>query len=651
MAVISADTFDPLRRFVRVRLQQGVPIVDADVNEREDIQKFELRAFLKWFVGDGVPEGNDGFRIVGTGLPNDFEIRAGFEGASDALHQIGRCLVQGLDVMIEKNLQYTAQPLHESHGASATELADRLKVPVIAKLESINTSTILVYLDVWERLVTPTEDPRLIFDGLGTESCARFKREWVVRARAGTKLPQGGEGDFDPTHAYTALATIERRTGDPLVQPGDVTDRRQRRLLIPPASLIEDVLGTDPADYREGRGRPLVSLREAINALMRGEFPATPDTPVTASPAPQVMSRAFLTDGSGGLVAIWSEEVGWVTQLFVSRMDLSDVRSGFVNPPQRIASGRIHPYATHAVTLPGGDLMVAYQSVVASTWDVTMKRAPLGGLASAAEIPVTATPGVLVDEISPFLTVTGDLTTVFFFRPSTERWHYRRWQNTTNVWKDTGGPDELSTPTGITDSQFHAAVDTDGQVWAAFTDSGGMTVLRFDPDTGEVTHKETFNDGVGPEMPFVLCTRAGVVWVFYRVEVTSQHLGAKTFRAGAWQESQAIVRDGGSEDEEQIYRFNPRAVEDEDGAIWLFWATGYFDEGVGVTAADLGVIRRDPDTGKWGATRELNTSPVHGTGASVAFASVASPKAKWIFWTADRDGVTNIYHKRLVTAV
>ena len=55
MAVITPDRFDPMLRYVNVRVQQGVPIVDADENERDDIRKFELRAFLKWFVGDGVP--------------------------------------------------------------------------------------------------------------------------------------------------------------------------------------------------------------------------------------------------------------------------------------------------------------------------------------------------------------------------------------------------------------------------------------------------------------------------------------------------------------------------------------------------------------------------------------------------------------------
>jgi hypothetical protein len=61
---ISRDTFDKLKHYVGVRLQQGVPLVDADWNEQEDIIKYELQAFLKWFVGDGVPKGNDGFKIL-----------------------------------------------------------------------------------------------------------------------------------------------------------------------------------------------------------------------------------------------------------------------------------------------------------------------------------------------------------------------------------------------------------------------------------------------------------------------------------------------------------------------------------------------------------------------------------------------------------
>ena len=64
MGNFSRETFDKLKHYVGVRLQKGVLIVDADWNEQEDIRRYELQAFLKWFVGNGVPKGNDGFRIL-----------------------------------------------------------------------------------------------------------------------------------------------------------------------------------------------------------------------------------------------------------------------------------------------------------------------------------------------------------------------------------------------------------------------------------------------------------------------------------------------------------------------------------------------------------------------------------------------------------
>src|SRR3954471_22279638 len=103
MATISKDKFDALKRYVGVRLQQGVPIVDADWNELEDARRFELRAYLKWYVGDGVPEGTDGFRLAGAGASNDLAITAGAPTGTPAnnvekgLRNVGRCLVDGLD--------------------------------------------------------------------------------------------------------------------------------------------------------------------------------------------------------------------------------------------------------------------------------------------------------------------------------------------------------------------------------------------------------------------------------------------------------------------------------------------------------------------------------------------------------------------------
>lgn len=51
------------KHYVGVRLQQGVPILDADWNEMEDLRKYELKSLIRQFIGDGVPTGNDGFSI------------------------------------------------------------------------------------------------------------------------------------------------------------------------------------------------------------------------------------------------------------------------------------------------------------------------------------------------------------------------------------------------------------------------------------------------------------------------------------------------------------------------------------------------------------------------------------------------------------
>ena len=47
----------------------------------------------------------------------------------------------------------------------------------------------------------------LVASGLGTESCARLKRERCVRARVGTVVPVTGDADFIAGHSYYALAT------------------------------------------------------------------------------------------------------------------------------------------------------------------------------------------------------------------------------------------------------------------------------------------------------------------------------------------------------------------------------------------------------------------------------------------------------------
>jgi hypothetical protein len=234
MALITDSTFDPLKTRCNVRLQQGVPIVDADLNELDDVRKFEMRAYLKWFVGDGIPEGSDGFRIdaIGAGSADDFIIRAGNNPAAPGtanydigLRNTGRAIVDGLDVIIPADVNYKAQKLFGVAGPGGLPAIQ--PIPVIA-------GSVMVYLDVWERLVKAAEDATQILAGIGVESCARMVREWCVRTRQGATVPGPADPDFLAGHSTYPLALLNRKLSAPAVaaniQQADLTDRRHKRL-------------------------------------------------------------------------------------------------------------------------------------------------------------------------------------------------------------------------------------------------------------------------------------------------------------------------------------------------------------------------------------------------------------------------------------
>ncbi|OPY74170.1 MAG: hypothetical protein A4E62_00027 [Syntrophorhabdus sp. PtaU1.Bin002] len=208
MGNFSRDTFDKLKNYVGVRLQQGVPLIDADWNELEDIRKYELQTFIKWFIGDGVPKGNDGFRIVPIpSVNNDFVIQGGNGTAEGA----GRCLVEGWEVMHPTSIRYMQQTLF-TNPEKATEWnkgkPDNEKISALPALTvPAGPRTDLVYLDVWEREVNALEDDQLVNPLIGLETCVRLKREWVVRVVEDYRgsLPAEPVG-----HAFYSLARLLR---------------------------------------------------------------------------------------------------------------------------------------------------------------------------------------------------------------------------------------------------------------------------------------------------------------------------------------------------------------------------------------------------------------------------------------------------------
>lgn len=244
MGNFSRNTFDTIKQYVSVRLQQGVPLVDADWNEREDIRRSELQTFLKWFIGDGIPADNDGFNIAAEVPGNNqdnFIISAG-EGSA------GRCLINGLDVSIAQDIDFKSQRLHTSQANAAENGILMGNVPTISMPtapDPANPYSVTIYLDVWEWEVGETQESklfplndfprleRLINPVIGIETCVRTRREWCVRVRIGNSVPKLNDPDYIANHSYYALAQIDnRQAGNSTITVGDIIDLRQTGLTL-----------------------------------------------------------------------------------------------------------------------------------------------------------------------------------------------------------------------------------------------------------------------------------------------------------------------------------------------------------------------------------------------------------------------------------
>ena len=202
MGNFSRNTFDPLKNYVGVRLQQGVPVLDADWNELNDVTRQELYDTLSLTFTDGIPPGGFDFEVLGRPEPNDFYILA------------GTGLIQGRPIRLRNNVRYSTQPWTDPQRAA------RDGVAVIPPLttppgppEGAPPRIDIVYLDVWDREVGSVEDANLINPAIGVETCVRLKREAAVRVAEGTTtLPTAPAG-----HAFLPLALLRRPRNQALI--------------------------------------------------------------------------------------------------------------------------------------------------------------------------------------------------------------------------------------------------------------------------------------------------------------------------------------------------------------------------------------------------------------------------------------------------
>ncbi|MCI5144451.1 MAG: hypothetical protein D3923_02745 [Candidatus Electrothrix sp. AR3] len=155
------DTFDPMRNFSRVLMQQGRVQVDADWNEQVSILLHYMRQLGRDLMGPhGAPKGDDGepgtgFEITADGEKSDFSITSGNYYIDGICCEIGD----------EQEFSYRNQPNYPITGT-----------------EKLSDGTHLVYLDVWERHLTYVEDDYMREKALGgADTATRAQIVWQVK--------------------------------------------------------------------------------------------------------------------------------------------------------------------------------------------------------------------------------------------------------------------------------------------------------------------------------------------------------------------------------------------------------------------------------------------------------------------------------------
>lgn len=238
MGNFSRDPVDELRRnreqgYVGLRIEQGVPLLDRDLNLLADLVSSTVRDILARHLGDGIAERNGAFAVEGVAGDNDLRIVADRGG--------GACLVAGVQATIDEPLTYSEQT-----GVPA------LTTPADGDREDI------VYLDVWVEEVDEGADPALQnASDVAMQTSVRLRPAWRVRVAEGTRVAPTPEAG----HAHCPLARLLRSRGESIIRDEMIVDLRRTGLhlgdLAARIERIEEVLFSRALDTR---GPELIAL-------------------------------------------------------------------------------------------------------------------------------------------------------------------------------------------------------------------------------------------------------------------------------------------------------------------------------------------------------------------------------------------------------
>jgi hypothetical protein len=193
-ADVSRDTYDPIKRFSRVLMQQGRVQLDADWNEQNDILLHYLRSLAADLIG---PHGGSGTQAGFALITNDSDV-AGLKDANgnsldDAMLNALKASLRDSGFLIGIGRYYVDGLLCESN--QYLGFAEQAGYPFtgVLSLDNIRdaTGSFLVFLDVWERHVSCNEDGDICEVALGGPDTAT--RAQLVAAVVVPPPEAGGE--------------------------------------------------------------------------------------------------------------------------------------------------------------------------------------------------------------------------------------------------------------------------------------------------------------------------------------------------------------------------------------------------------------------------------------------------------------------------
>ena len=196
--------------YVGIHIEQGVPVLDRDLNLLHDLVAAGVREVVTRYIGNGSPAGEDGFAVQAQPAPNAAQNVAVGPGASG----LGRFLVGGIEVTIGQLVQYTDQ-------VAAVPLTTPTPAQPDPRIDQVYLDVFLIEVDgVTDTDLTNAQD-------VGVQTSVRLKPAWVVRVAEGVPVPPP-----PPGHGFTLLAEIARPRGNPVITAAMITDRRQRNMTV-----------------------------------------------------------------------------------------------------------------------------------------------------------------------------------------------------------------------------------------------------------------------------------------------------------------------------------------------------------------------------------------------------------------------------------